>query len=100
MTLKLETRVIKGDHKNQNKVAVLYGPLVLAADEALTDGKPIAAVVLSSPDSTSLALTPEPAPEKQRSWPGAGLPHPDYRCRHRCRAPDPSGAVRRRRRRW
>ena len=32
---KLEPRVIVGDHKNQGKVAVLYGPLVLAADEAL-----------------------------------------------------------------
>ena len=31
----LEPRVVIGDHQNQGKVAVLYGPLVLAADEAL-----------------------------------------------------------------
>ena len=35
LQFKLEPRVVVGDHKNQGKVAVLYGPLVLAADEAL-----------------------------------------------------------------
>ena len=35
LQFKLEPSVVVGDHKNQGKVAVLYGPLVLAADEAL-----------------------------------------------------------------
>ena len=35
LRLKLEPRLITGDHGNRGKVALLYGPLVLAADEAL-----------------------------------------------------------------
>ena len=35
LRLKLEPRLIIGDHSNQGKVALMYGPLVLAADEAL-----------------------------------------------------------------
>lgn len=35
LTLPLEVRIIVGDHTNQGKVALMYGPLVLAADEAL-----------------------------------------------------------------
>ena len=35
LRLKLEPRVVAGDHLNQGKAAVLYGPLVLAIDEAL-----------------------------------------------------------------
>jgi len=31
----LEPRVQVGDHKNEGKIAVWYGPLVLAADDAL-----------------------------------------------------------------
>ena len=34
LTLPQTTHVIVGDHKNQGKIAVLYGPLVLAADAA------------------------------------------------------------------
>jgi DUF1680 family protein len=35
LQFKLEPRLVVGDHGNRGKVAVLYGPLVLAADEAL-----------------------------------------------------------------
>jgi len=35
LRLKLEPRLVVGDHMNQGKVALMYGPLVLAADEAL-----------------------------------------------------------------
>ena len=35
LRFKLEPRVVVGDHRNQGKVAVLYGPLVLAADQSL-----------------------------------------------------------------
>jgi hypothetical protein len=32
---KLEPRLVVGDHRNQGRVAIMYGPLVLAADSAL-----------------------------------------------------------------
>jgi len=35
LRLRLEARLVAGDHMNQGKVALFYGPLVLAADEAL-----------------------------------------------------------------
>ena len=43
LNFKLEPRVIVGDHKNAGKVAVMYGPLVLAADEALLGNERLAA---------------------------------------------------------
>ncbi|MCX6928999.1 MAG: glycoside hydrolase family 127 protein, partial [Verrucomicrobia bacterium] len=94
LRFKLEPRLVVGDHKNQGKVAMLYGPLVLAADEALLgisdlhsthpatalavpDNKAnVKALRISSvaPASTNLAaleVKPEPAPESLKSWPGA-----------------------------
>jgi DUF1680 family protein len=85
LRLKLEPRLVAGDHLNRNKAAVMYGPLVLAADEALV-GKanqsgnkaasamsvlPLNAIALASPKLSSLKVTPQPAPEGMRSWPGA-----------------------------
>jgi DUF1680 family protein len=73
LRLKLEPRLIIGDHKNEGKIAVLYGPLVLAADEALLnekDGK-LTAVGVAGPDLAALRVKPEPAPDKFKSWPGA-----------------------------
>lgn len=69
----LEARVIPGDHANAGKVAVLYGPLVLAADEALLEGdvRSLAAVTLPRPDVEAPGFVAEPAPESLRSWPGA-----------------------------
>ena len=79
LNFKLETRVIIGDHTNAGKIAIMYGPLVLAADEALlgTEGMPVSAVSISKPDLTALAITPEPAPEKVKTWPHALV----FRCK-------------------
>ena len=48
--LPLAPRTLLGDHGNQNKVAVLYGPLVLAADAGLTGGVDLDAIALSPAD--------------------------------------------------
>jgi len=76
LNFKLEPRVIVGDHKNAGKVAVMYGPLVLAADEALlgTNGLQLNAVSIST-DLTALAVSPEPAPDTLKSWPHAQVFH-------------------------
>ncbi|HWI57577.1 MAG TPA: hypothetical protein VNZ22_10140, partial [Bacillota bacterium] len=73
LQLKLEPRVIVGDHKNTGKVAVLYGPLVLAADEALlaSENLRLSSIAPAGAELTSLNLTPEPAPTALQSWPGA-----------------------------
>jgi uncharacterized protein len=69
----IEPRVVVGDHRNQGKAAVLYGPLVLAADQALlpADSMAVNSVALASVDLTALAITPEPAPAQLQTWPGA-----------------------------
>jgi DUF1680 family protein len=71
LDLKLEPRLVLGEYKNQNKAAVLYGPLVLAADSALTGGKAVNSLKLASANLTDLAVTAEPAPEQMKTWPGA-----------------------------
>lgn len=72
LRLRLEPRVIPGDHLNQGKAALLYGPLVLAADEALVgQGLPLSSVSLPDLSLSRLGVTPEPAPETRRSWAGA-----------------------------
>ncbi len=71
LALKLEPRLVLGEHTNRGKAALLYGPLVLAADAVLTGGKPVHALKLASGNLADLALTAEPAPEPMRTWPGA-----------------------------
>jgi DUF1680 family protein len=73
LNVKLEARVLVGDHRQAGKVALLYGPLVLAADEALLAGpaKKLDGIVLGSAEVSALAVTPEPVPAKLRTWPGA-----------------------------
>ncbi len=73
LNFKLEPRVIIGDHLNAGKIAVMFGPLVLAADEALlgAEGLTISAVGIGNPELSALAIKPEPAPESVKSWPGA-----------------------------
>ncbi len=75
LKMKLEPRVIVGDHKNEGRIAVLYGPLVLAADEALLPdgGCPLNAVGVSSAKLAALQVTPEPATGKFKTWPEAEL---------------------------
>src|SRR5439155_23005010 len=71
----LENRVIVGDHKNAGKIAILHGPLVLAADEVLlgASGSSLDAVRLKSSDLAALELTVEPASAPFNTWPGAQL---------------------------
>lgn len=73
LRLKLEPRVIVGDFKNEGKAAVLYGPLVLAADEALLDGAEVSlsAIGLPSAEVEKLRVTPKSPPAALKSWPGA-----------------------------
>ncbi len=73
LALKLEPRVVVGDHKNAGSIAILYGPLVLAADEIALGSDSARVNTVTVPDSqlASLGVVPEPAPEKLRSWPGA-----------------------------
>ena len=77
LNFELEPRVIVGDHLNKGKIAAMYGPLVLAADEALlgTEGLPISAVGVGTPELNALAIAPEPAPESVKSWPRAQVFH-------------------------
>ena len=77
LNFKLEPRVIVGDHKNEGKIAIMYGPLVLAADEALlgTNGLQLSAVSIGSSELAALAISPEPAPDKVKSWPNAQVFH-------------------------
>jgi len=52
---------------------VLYGPLVLAADEALLPDAhhSLAAIAAAGADAAALDVTPEPAPPGFQSWSGA-----------------------------
>ena len=64
LALPLEPRLVLGDHTNLNKAAVLYGPLVLAADTALSGDKQINAIKLASRDLAELDVSPKPLPEQ------------------------------------
>ncbi len=68
-----EPRVILGNHLNQDKAAVLCGPLVLAADEGLLAdlGQTINSISLAGADLAALKVSPELAAGDYRSWPGA-----------------------------
>jgi hypothetical protein len=73
LQFKLEPSVIVGDHKNQGKVAVLYGPLVLAADEALLEAttRSLSAISAAGASVAALGVEPEPAPDAVKFWPSA-----------------------------
>jgi hypothetical protein len=73
LNFKLEPRVIVGDHGNVGKIAIMYGPLVLAADEATLgkEGLPIGAISIGNPDLASLAIKAESASGKVKTWPHA-----------------------------
>jgi len=73
LNLTLEPHLVKGGPGNESRVAVFYGPLVLAADTAMLGafGQNIGSVSLASADPTSLQITPEPAPAGAHNWPGA-----------------------------
>jgi hypothetical protein len=73
LRFKLEPRIVVGDHKNSGKLAVLYGPLVLAEEADLLGNQlpNLSAVALAGANLAALAITPEPAPDDFRTWPGA-----------------------------
>jgi DUF1680 family protein len=73
LDLKREPRVIPGDHLNQGKVAVAYGPLVLAADEALLgdECRNLSLIVLPGSDLAALDIQPESAPAGVKTWSGS-----------------------------
>ena len=73
LNCKLEPRVIVGDHKNQGKAALCFGPLVLAADDALLAdaGLKVSTIALAGAELAVLNVQPEPAPDTVRTWPGA-----------------------------
>lgn len=73
-----EPRLLVGDHKNENKVALLYGPLVLAADESLLEldarestGPGVWAVGVAGPELEGLSVARRPAEGAFRTWAGA-----------------------------
>ena len=70
---KMKPRILIGDHKNEGKLAVLYGPLVLAADAAASGEPAKKAPAFSIPgsDPNKLRITAEAAPDKIDPWPGA-----------------------------
>ena len=88
LNLKLEPRMVAGDLNNPGKAALLYGPLVLAADETLLppEFRSLTAVTAASPDLATLAVTPEPAPGTLKGMPTSQV----YRIRARDRK---TGAV-------
>ena len=73
LEFQLQPRVLVGDHNNDGRLAVLYGPLVLAADEALLENPdcPFSALGVPGANLAALHFTPEPAPAKLKTWPGA-----------------------------
>jgi DUF1680 family protein len=99
LRFKLEPRLIAGDHMNHGKVAIMYGPLVLAADESLlggvkqsrhslpeTETLPLNAIAAAGPRLAMLKVAPEPAPEELRTWSGAQV----FRMRAVTRKPLPA----------
>lgn len=73
LKLPLEPRIVVGDHKNEGRIAAMYGPLVLAADEALIEDKDVklTAVGVASSQLAALRLMPETTPANLRFWPDA-----------------------------
>jgi DUF1680 family protein len=73
LNLKQEAHLIVGDHNNKDRVAVLFGPLVLAADAGLlqVDGQTLNSYSIAKPNVAALRLAPESAPVGVKTWPGA-----------------------------
>jgi DUF1680 family protein len=72
LRLKSEPRVVVGDHQNEGRIAVLYGPLVLAADEALLGKDEVLSDIgVPSAELATLKITSEAASGKFKSWPAA-----------------------------
>jgi DUF1680 family protein len=75
LDLPLVARVVVGERSNEGRLAVLHGPLVLAADEAEdalgTRGLDLDGIRAASSSVTDLGVVPEPAPAALACWPDA-----------------------------
>ncbi|HSU53645.1 MAG TPA: beta-L-arabinofuranosidase domain-containing protein [Candidatus Dormibacteraeota bacterium] len=72
LNLKLEPRIIVGDHRNEGRLAFMYGPLVLAVDSGLLEGQePLGEVGVGGSTLAQLHFAAEPARDKFKSWAGA-----------------------------
>lgn len=75
LQLPLETRVVIGERSNEGRLAVLHGPLVLAADaaEAVLGDRGVDLDDLRAAGSSvaDLGVVPEPAPAGFACWPEA-----------------------------
>jgi len=69
----MEPRVVLGTHQNQSRLAIMYGPLVLTADEGLMDTNRASLLELGVPgaDVAALKVKPVKAPRSYQTWPGA-----------------------------
>lgn len=72
LRLGLGPRVVAGDFTNEGKLAVLYGPLVLAADDAMVEpaGATLDAIGLAAPDLVRLGFTAGSRPKLDQATPG------------------------------
>ena len=68
--LKMEPRVVVGDHKNEGKVAVLYGPLVLAADADASNvsSDSLENFRITETNPKKLSIVAEETPTKFKTW--------------------------------
>ncbi|HWD18563.1 MAG TPA: beta-L-arabinofuranosidase domain-containing protein [Verrucomicrobiae bacterium] len=69
LTLPLGPSVIVGDHKNQGKAVLCYGPLILAADQALDPA--LDSATLAGTNLATLSIQSQLAPASARTWPAA-----------------------------
>jgi len=70
LEIPLQPRVIVGEHGNRGKAALAFGPLVLAADDALNPDFPIGTFILPSVSLDKLDFKSRLAPEDHRTWSG------------------------------
>lgn len=73
LTIPVVPRVIVGEHGNQEKVAFAFGPLILAADDALNPGAHIGEFKIVSSDLSNAEFQIEPAPKDRATWDSAQI---------------------------
>lgn len=75
LRFELVPRIVLGKHDNAGRAALLYGPLVLAADESVTCGAHAShrldSIAFVDGDLAHIAPEPRPAPDDAKSWPGS-----------------------------
>lgn len=68
LNLPLAARAIAGGPGNEGRVALQYGPLVLAADDDLLAGAGQQVNTIALPAGLATTIAPEPAPDPFRTW--------------------------------